>query len=119
MSYIDSSSLLKTLWQEPESPVVREAIAAEPEVVISTLAELETEVQLRAKWLGGVYTKSHYEAYRKKLASFRETALSNFVIFLELSFAAPSNSILPGNGTADLSTGCMWPLWTTWVSAVC
>ena len=73
MSYIDSSSLLKTLWQEPESPAVLVAIAAETEVVISTLAELETEVQLRAKWLGGGVTKTRYEAYLAKLASFRET----------------------------------------------
>jgi uncharacterized protein with PIN domain len=53
MSYIDSSSLLKTLWQEPESQAVREAIAGEEQVVVSALAELEAEVQLRAKWLGG------------------------------------------------------------------
>ena len=78
MSYIDSSSLLKTLWEEPESRAVREAIAAEQEVVISTLAELETEVQLRAKWLGGALTKTRYEAYRKKLSSFRETAPFEF-----------------------------------------
>src|SRR5438552_18728854 len=78
MSYIDSSSLLKTLWEEPESPAVREAIASEQEVVISTLAELETEVQLRAKWLSGRLTKTRYEAYRKKLASFRETSPFEF-----------------------------------------
>ena len=78
MSYIDSSSLLKALWEELESPAVRKAIAGEQEVVISTLAELETEVQLRAKWLGGVLTKTRYEAYRKKLASFRETAPFEF-----------------------------------------
>jgi len=78
MSYIDSSSLLKTLWEEPESPAVREAIASEQEVVISTLAELETEVQLRAKWLSGGLTKTRYEAYRKKLASFRETSPFEF-----------------------------------------
>src|SRR6266705_455653 len=66
MSYIDSSSLLKTLWEEPESPAVREAIADEQEVVI------------RAKWLSGGLTKPRYEAYRKKLASFRETSPFEF-----------------------------------------
>jgi predicted nucleic acid-binding protein len=69
--YVDSSSLLKTLWQEPESAVVRDAIAAETQVVVSALTELETEVQLRAQWLGGVYTKKRYETYRAKLASFK------------------------------------------------
>jgi predicted nucleic acid-binding protein len=78
MSYIDSSSLLKLLWEEPESPSVRDAIAAEQQVVISSLAELETEVQLRAKWLGGLLTKTRYEAYRKKLASFHETSPFEF-----------------------------------------
>ena len=78
MSYIDSSSLLKALWEELESPAVRKAIAGEQEVVISTLAELETEVQLRAKWLSGGLTKTRYEAYRKKLASFRETSPFEF-----------------------------------------
>ncbi len=78
MTYIDSSSLLKVLWEEPESPAVRRAIAVEQEVVISTLAELETEVQLRAKWLGGLLTKSRYEGYRQKFASFREIAPFRF-----------------------------------------
>jgi len=69
--YIDSSSLLKTLWQEPESTAVRDAVAAEKRVVVSSLTELETEVQLRAQWLGGVYTKKRYETYRAKLESFK------------------------------------------------
>ena len=78
MCYIDSSSLLKTLWNEPESRAVREAIGDEDQVVVSTLTELETEVQLRAKWLGGATTKTRYEAYRAKLASFRKTAPFEF-----------------------------------------
>jgi predicted nucleic acid-binding protein len=72
MIYIDSSCLLKTLWEEPESQAVREAIAGETHVLVSALAELETEVQLRAKWLGGDVTKARYSAYRARLASFRE-----------------------------------------------
>ena len=73
MIYIDSSSLLKALWMEPESPAVREAIAGEDRVVVSTLTELETEVQLRGKWLGGAVTKARYESYRAALMSFRDT----------------------------------------------
>jgi len=71
MIYVDSSSLLKTLWQEQESQAVREAIAGEDHVVVSSLTELETEVQLRAKWLAGSMTKPRYESYRSKLESFR------------------------------------------------
>jgi len=72
MTYIDSSSLLKTLWNEPESAAVRTAIAAEPRLVVSALTELEVEVQLRARLLAGSTTKARYRAYRSRLASFRE-----------------------------------------------
>ena len=78
MIYIDSSSLLKTLWLEPESQMVREAIATEDQVVISSLTELETKVQLRAKWLAGGVTKTRYNAYRARLDSFRKTAPFEF-----------------------------------------
>jgi predicted nucleic acid-binding protein len=78
MIYIDSSSLLKTLWEEPESAAVRQAIAGETRVVVSVLTELETEVQLRAKWLGGAVTKARYEGYREMLTSFRDTAPFEF-----------------------------------------
>jgi predicted nucleic acid-binding protein len=76
--YIDSSSLLKTLWEEPESEAVRVAIAGEAQVVVSALTELETEVQLRAKWLGGATTRVRYHAYRAKLAAFRKTSPFEF-----------------------------------------
>ncbi len=76
--YIDSSSLLKTLWQEPESQAVREAVAREAKVAVSTLTELETEGQLRAKRLGGAMTKTRYKAYRAALQSFRRTAPFEF-----------------------------------------
>ena len=78
MIYIDSSSVLKILWEEPESRAVREAIGTESHIVISALSELETEVQLRGKWLGGAFPKSRYEAYRKRLTSFREMAPFDF-----------------------------------------
>lgn len=78
MIYIDSSSLLKTLWQESESGAVGRAIEVEDRVVVSSLTELETEVQLRAKWLGGAFTKTRYYDYRAALTSFRETAPFDF-----------------------------------------
>lgn len=78
MVYIDSSSLLKTLWEEPESQAVREIVAGEAHVVVSALTELETEVQLRARWLGGATTKPRYAAYRARLSSFRSTAPFEF-----------------------------------------
>jgi uncharacterized protein with PIN domain len=46
--YLDTSCLFKLVHPETGSADVRAAIAAESEVVISVLAELETLVQLKA-----------------------------------------------------------------------
>jgi predicted nucleic acid-binding protein len=72
LTYIDSSSLLKTLWNEPESAAVRTAVAAAHRLIVSALTELEVEVQLRARLLAGSTTKPQYRAYRNRLASFRD-----------------------------------------------
>lgn len=50
MLYIDTSSLLKLLLPEPDSPAVQAAVSVEGQVVLSTLVELEAEVQLHAAW---------------------------------------------------------------------
>ena len=67
MLYIDTSSLLKLLLPETESPAVQAAVAAEDRIVLSTLTELETEVQLRAAWLGGRFTRSRYRGLTERL----------------------------------------------------
>jgi len=71
--YLDSSALLKLLWQEPESDAVRDHVASEDLVIVSSLAELETHVQLSAAWLAGRYGKVRLERFRAKLAEFRAT----------------------------------------------
>jgi len=71
MRYVDSSTLLKLLWNEAESDAVRAAVSAEDVLLISSLAELEVEVQLRARWLGGSTTASRYRSYRARLSQFR------------------------------------------------
>ena len=73
MVYLDSSSLLKLLWPEPESAAVRAGVAAEDVVIVSSLAELESEVQLKAAWLAGRYRAARWRRFREKLAEFRET----------------------------------------------
>ena len=77
--YIDSSSLLKVLWNEPESEEVRDAIAREHAVVVSPLTELEVSVQLRAKRLAGALTKRRYDGYATQLQSFRSMAPFEFL----------------------------------------
>ena len=73
MVYLDSSSLLKLLWPEPESAAVRAGVAAEDVVIVSSLAELESEIQLKAAWLAGRYRAARWRRFREKLAEFRET----------------------------------------------
>lgn len=74
MRYADSSSLLKLVWQEPESAAVSAAVAAESSLIISTLAEVEVAVQLRRRWLAGESTAAQYRRHREHVATLRETA---------------------------------------------
>lgn len=83
--YLDTSCLLKLLLLEPESESVRQAIAGEEEVVVSSLTRLEAEVVLKAGYLGGRHGARQWGAYRKKLtellllAPFRAAGLSGGV----------------------------------------
>jgi predicted nucleic acid-binding protein len=65
--YLDTSSLLKLLLPEPESARVQEAVAEEDLVLVSSLAELEAEVQLRAGWLGGTFRPAQYHRLTQRL----------------------------------------------------
>jgi predicted nucleic acid-binding protein len=69
--YLDSSCLLKLLLEEPESESIRQAVAREDDVVISSLTELESTVQLTAGWRGGEYRERRYRAYLAQLEAFR------------------------------------------------
>jgi predicted nucleic acid-binding protein len=71
MIYLDTSCLLKLLLEEPESADVRGAVAAEGEVIVSSLAELETEVQLKGQAVGGEIRASQWRRYQSKLAAMR------------------------------------------------
>ncbi len=72
MIYLDSSSLLKLLWHEPESSAVIDALAEERAIVISTLAELETQVQLKAAHLGGEYSLAQLRRLETQLTGLRQ-----------------------------------------------
>ena len=71
MIYIDTSCLLKLLRDEPESPGVRRAVDAEVQVVVSSLTELETEVQLKAAAIGGEIRVSQWRQYQARLGAMR------------------------------------------------
>ncbi len=71
MIYLDTSCLLKLLRDEPESPAVRTTVEAEDTVIISSLSELEAEVQLRAAAAGGEIRASQWRQYQAKLTAMR------------------------------------------------
>jgi predicted nucleic acid-binding protein len=71
MIYLDSSSLLKLLWQEPESSAVVHAVAKENDVMISVLTEMETQVQLKAAYLGGDYSLPQLRRFEVRLSFLR------------------------------------------------
>jgi predicted nucleic acid-binding protein len=71
MIYLDTSCLLKLLREEPESRNVREAVETEDEVIVSSLVELETEVQLKGAAVGGEIRISQWRQYQAKLAAMR------------------------------------------------
>ena len=79
MIYVDSSCLLKLLLEEPESEAVREAVAAEDDVVVSALVELEARAQLRAGWRGGRLRPGRYRGYVAQLDAFRKIEPFRFV----------------------------------------
>lgn len=78
MLYLDTSCLLKLFLSEPESDAVRRSVAAEAQVVVSSLAELETEVQLQAGYLAGTYRAGQWRAFREKLGQLRDRAPFEF-----------------------------------------
>lgn len=71
MTYLDTSCLLKLLREEPESADVRSAVDAEDAVVVSSLTELETEVQLKAAAIGGAIRASQRRQYQVRLTALR------------------------------------------------
>lgn len=71
MIYLDTSCLLKLLREEPESAAVRNAILVEDMVIVSSLTELEAEVQLKAAALGGEIRTSQWRQYQAQLAGMR------------------------------------------------
>ena len=68
MIYIDTSSLLKLVITDRFSTFVELAIASEPVVIVSSLGELETRVQLRGLAKGGIIRTSRIQRIGEKLA---------------------------------------------------
>ncbi|SRR5260221_8922915 len=71
MIYLDTSCLIKLLREEPESNRVRLAVDNEQIVIVSSLVELETEIQLKASALGGIIRPGQWRHYQIRLTALR------------------------------------------------
>ena len=71
MIYLDTTCLLKLLREEPESLHVRDAVDSEDVVIVSSLTELETEVQLKSAAVGGEIRRSQWRQYQARLVGMR------------------------------------------------
>ena len=71
MIYADTSSLLKVFRPEELSEAVWKAIQDEDLVIVSALTELETLVQLKAAWAGGILTRAQWRHAEARFAVLR------------------------------------------------
>jgi predicted nucleic acid-binding protein len=65
--YIDTSVLLKLIFQEPESPRAGEIIAAATSITVSSLAHLEAVVQIQRRKAGGLLVAAKAVERQQKL----------------------------------------------------
>ena len=73
MVYLDASSLLKLIWQERETELVAEVISREAQVLVSSLAELESHIQITAAYLAGAYSAARSRRLRADLDNLLKT----------------------------------------------
>ena len=71
MIYLDTSCLLKLVRIESDSEAVAEAIDRESHVVISSLAELEATIELKAGYLAGDYSLAQWRKLEARLSLLR------------------------------------------------
>ena len=67
--YLDTSCLLKLFFPEPETPRTITLIAAEPRVLVSSLARLEALSQLHARVVGGLLSAARARRLRERMAA--------------------------------------------------
>lgn len=72
--YLDTSCLLKMMFNEPESPRVAAIVAGENRVVVSRLAWIEASIQFDARLAGGTLRRGEVAKLAGRLAAILSTA---------------------------------------------
>jgi predicted nucleic acid-binding protein len=73
MTYIDTSCLIKILRPEEFTDEVNDALRTEDHVVVSTLAELESLIELKAGYMAGEYSLPVLRRREAQLQAMRNT----------------------------------------------
>jgi uncharacterized protein with PIN domain len=116
MTYLDTNSLLKLVWQERESEAFAELVGREALVLVSSLTELESRIQISAAHLAGAYSLSRARRLRSELDNllksepFERRTLSGAVFETARTQQARHGS------TAFCRTlaRCIWRQWKSW-----
>jgi uncharacterized protein with PIN domain len=97
MVYLDTSSLLKLIWLEEESEAVGNRVSREDAVLVSSMTELESSIQITAAHLRGNYSLARSRRLLKELDAlldsepFERRALSGEAVEQRTIWAKCSN----------------------------
>jgi predicted nucleic acid-binding protein len=72
--YLDTSCLLKLFFPEPETARTLALVAAEPQVIVSSLARLESLSQIHARVTGGLLSPTRARQLRQRLEAVLKLA---------------------------------------------
>jgi uncharacterized protein with PIN domain len=68
--YLDTSSLLKLIWLEEDSEAVTDRVSREDAVLVSSLTELESGIQITAAHLRGDYSLARSRRLHRSLKPY-------------------------------------------------
>ena len=72
--YLDTSCLLKVFFPEPETARTLALVAAESQVIVSSLARLETLSQIHARVAGGLLSPARARRLRQRVEAVLQLA---------------------------------------------
>jgi len=72
MIYVDTSCLVKLLRIEEDSESVAAAVSKESDAIVSSLAELETLIELKAGYMAGDYSMAQWRKLEAHLQALRD-----------------------------------------------
>jgi predicted nucleic acid-binding protein len=78
MIYVDTSCLVKLIRPAETTSAIAGALDRESEIIVSTLAELESLIELKAGYMAGDYSLARWRMLEAQLYGFRNEELFIF-----------------------------------------